>query len=537
MSLTVKYLDTPEGAQQAAQVSGDAGQSFSSLPGIVSGTQDIPFATLEQGVWTLDGTRHILPDSPKDVGWWSAIRSGKDGRFETPPKISIIFPAPYTATGMTFIFSPSTEQWCNEMVVRWYNGQDILSEIYAFPDSAEWIMEHLVDAFDRIEIQFIATNHQCQYAKVQMIQIGKVIVFGKSELTQVQLTNEVDPALCYLPVDTMRIEIRDRMNRAFAPQENQRMELYKSGKLLASHYIVDSTRAAKYHYTFSCQSAIGLLGDEYLGGLFNAVPVNDFLSDVLDGRSYVLDPVFAGETVTGYLPVCTRREALQQLAFALGAVVTTQRSESICLIPLPENISSAFTQKTVFAGSSAEMTPRISRVEVAAHSYEKSNEVVSLLYNKDVHGENQLFTFYEPHYDYVIEGGVIVDSDVNWVKITAEGNVTLTAKTFIHSKSIREKRNRFSTAVERNNVVTVDSATLVHSGNVDMVLERLYAAKQFRHTVRQDAVIDAQRAGDCVSSITPWNTQIQGFIASMDSILTQNGHTAMIEILGEEISG
>ena len=536
MSLTVRYVDTPEGVQQAAQVSGDAGQAFSSLPSVVSGVQDIPFATLEQGVWALDGTRKILPDSPKEVGWWSGARSGDDGRFQTPPRISISFPDPYTATGMTFIFSPSTEQWCSEMNVRWYNGQILLAETYAYPDSAEWIMEYMVEAFDRIDIQLIATNRPGQFAKVQMIQIGKVIVFGKNELTQVQLTNEVDPALCYLPVDTMRVEIRDRMNRAFAPQENQRMELYKDGNLLAAHYIMDSTRAAKYHYTFSCQSAIGLLGDEYLGGMYNAVPVDDFLADVLDGRAYVLDPAFAKETVTGYLPVCTRREALQQLAFALGAMVTTQGSEAICLNSIPEEINGKFTQRTIFTGASAETAPRFSRVEVAVHTYEKSNEVVSLLYNKEIYGENLLFTFYEPHYDYSIEGGKIVDSDVNWVRITASGPVTLTAKTYIHSKSMREKRNRFSTAAERNNVITVDSATLIHSGNVAAALDRLYAAKQFRQTVRQEAVISSHRAGDRVSSVNPWGTQIRGFITSMDSTLTQNGHTAMVEILGEEVA-
>ena len=536
MSLTVRYLDTPEGAQQAAQISGNTGQAFSSLPSVISGAQDIPYATLEPGIWTLDGTRHILPDKPLDAGWWSNTRTGVDGRFEVPPKISITFPEPYTATGITFAFWPSTDQWCSEVNVRWYNGQMLLAETVTFPDSASWILEQLVESFNRVDIQLMSTNNPGQFAKLQMIQIGKVVVFGKNELTQVQLTNEVDPALCYLSVDTMRVEIRDRNNRAFAPQENQRMELYRNGKLLAAHYIMDSRRVAKYHYTFSCQSAIGLLGDEYLGGMYNAIPVNDFLADVLDGRSYVLDPVFAGETVTGYLPVCTRREALQQLAFAMGAMVTTQGSDSICLIPIPEHISGVFSQKEIFTGATAETAPRFSRVEVAEHSYEKSGELVSLLYNKDVYGENLLFTFYEPHYDYSIEGGTIVDSDVNWVKITANGPVTLTAKTFIHTKSVRKKRNQFATAAERNNVVTVDTATLVHSGNVDAALDRLYAAKQFRQTVRQEAVITSHRAGDRVSSVNHWGTQIRGFIASMDSTLTQNGHTAMVEILGVEIA-
>lgn len=131
MSLSVRYLDAPEGAQQAAQASGDTGQSFSSFPGILSGAADTPYATLEPGVWTLDGTRRILPDAPSGVGWWSGSRSNDSGRFSTAPQIVISFPAPYTATGLTFVFSPGTEQWCSELSLKWYNGQTLLKEVTA----------------------------------------------------------------------------------------------------------------------------------------------------------------------------------------------------------------------------------------------------------------------------------------------------------------------------------------------------------------------------------------------------------------------
>ena len=182
------------------------------------------------------------------------------------------------------------------------------------------------------------------------------------------------------------------------------------------------------------------------------------------------------------------------------------------------------------------MAPRISRFEVTAHNYTKSSEVVTLMSSKEVSGENQLFTFYEPHHEYTIEGGTITASGVNWVKITADGPVTLNAKTYIHSTSIRTKHNPSATAAERNNVVTVDTATLIHSGNVQAALERLYNAKQLRQTVTQEVVISGHKAGDRVSSVNPWGTQTRGFITAMESTLTQNGHTAMVDILGVEIA-
>lgn len=534
MSLVVKYIDAPEGAREAAQVSGDTGQTFSSFFSVVSGAQDIPYATLEPGIWTLDGTRKILPDAPKNAGWWSESRSDENGRFDTPPQISISFPDAYTATAVTFVFSPSTGQWCNEIQVSWYNDQILLAESTAYPDAAEWVLEQLVEGFNRIDIQLIATNQSGQFAKLQLIQIGKVVVFGRSELISVRLTNEVDPSLCYLPVDTLRVEVQDRKMRVFSPQENQRMEVYRDGDLLAAHYIMDSGRESRHYYTFSCQSAIGLLSDEYLGGIYEDVPLEELLADVLDGRAYALDASFVGQTVRGYLPVCTRREALQQIAFALGAMVTTQGYDAICLWTLPEDVSAAFTNKQIFTGAKAETSPRIARFELAAHSYKKSSEVVTLISNQEVSGEDQLFTFYEPHYDYTIEGGVITDSGANWVKITAEGAVSVNAKTYIHNMAMHTKRNVLATAAERNNVMTVDSATLIHGGNVQKALERLYSSGQYRQTVTQEAIISGQRAGDLVDSVTPWETQIRGYITSMESTLTQNGRTAAVTILGTE---
>lgn len=47
--------------------------------------------------------------------------------------------------------------------------------------------------------------------------------------------------------------------------------------------------------------------------------------------------------------------------------------------------------------------------------------------------------------------------------------------------------------------------------------------------------MDNQTAGEMAVSVTPWNTQTRGFISSMDSTLTQGGHTAVINIQGIEV--
>ena len=67
-------------------------------------------------------------------------------------------------------------------------------------------------------------------------------------------------------------------------------------------------------------------------------------------------------------------------------------------------------------------------------------------------------------------------------------------------------------------------------------MERLYTAKQRRQTVSQDVVVKGQKAGQVASSLTPWGTVTRGYISSMESTITQTGHTASIQVQGIEVT-
>ena len=146
-----------------------------------------------------------------------------------------------------------------------------------------------------------------------------------------------------------------------------------------------------------------------------------------------------------------------------------------------------------------------------------------------------LFVFSQPHHSYTVTGGSITGSGANWVRLTAAGTVTLKGKKYSHNTRLHTKRNPMATALDAGNVVTVEQATLIHAGNVQQALERLYEAKRNSHTLTQGAVITGQRAGQMVSSVNPWGTATEGFITAMDSTFTQTGQTANVTILGTEV--
>ena len=534
MSLRVKYHDIPEGAQEAARVDGQ-GQPFSDIALVAFGADDVAYATLEPDGWPLDGSRKVMSADTKTFFWSLATSDGDTAELDEHPIITLSFPEKYTATGITITFSPSTNEWCAKIVVTWYSGNDQLCQVTAYPDSAYEIIQQAVEGFDKVTVELCETNIAGHFAKVQRIEVGQTHWFEQEEISAVHIVNEVDPSLSELSIDTMQIDIHDRKERSLIPQKNQKVDLYQNDKLYAAHYIASSSREAKHYYTFSCQSAIGLLDEDFLGGIYDAVPVPIVLADILEGFAFELHDAFADSTISGYLPICTRREALQQLVFAIGAVVTTQESSAIRIAPIPTAVSKGFTKSDIFQGAKVETEPRVAKVEVVAHKYTESSEVETLMDAEEISGTDVLVTFADPHYSYQISGGTITGSGANWVTINANGSVTLTGKKYLHSTVRHAKRNPEATAAERSNVYVADDATLVHSGNVAAVLQRLYDISLLRQTLTQDVVITTQRAGQIVPTENPWGELMRGYITSMESDLTPSGHTASVTVLGAKI--
>ena len=534
MSLQVKYVDVPLGAKEVASASASACQRFGSEQQLIAGTVDMPWATLEPDSWKLDGSRVILPAFPENIGWWSLHRSGEDGRFVHIPTIQIFLPQAYTATGITFDFWASLGHWCSELTVVWYKDGAVLREVTAFPDSAHWVLDQLVEDFDRVDIRLLATNCPGHFAKIQQIQIGQIAIFEADELVQVRLLQEIDPSMCELSVDTLTVTVRDRKNRVIFPQKNQSVQLYRDGQLLASHYVSDFSRQGQRDYQFRCKSTIGRLEDLYLGGrvLNNA---GGLLAELLPDIPYQIDSELAWVELNGYLPICTRREALQQLAFAIGAVVTTRADGTICL-RLPESEQSgSFVDDRIFMGAKVTQKPRIAQVQLLAHGYYLGEKREVLLNEETVSGENVLYLFSQPHYEYEIVGGILTGWGENWVTITADGPVTLTALNYIHTTTAYVKTNPKATPEEQGNTVVIKNATLVGKWIADGVLQRLYNHYTQRNLLQQQVVLSGQQIGQLVRSANPWSTDTEGHLVSMESDFTGTGQTAQITILGKEV--
>ena len=557
MSVYVKYISAPKFTNEKMQISSDGGQ-LGDPALLFEGYPDTPWATLEPYGWPLDGTRDILPDSPNNIGWWSKEASDENGIFPNDkPVLQLVFPQDetFSAPGITFRFWPSTGEWCNEVVITWYYNDEAFETVTAYPDSANWFFKYGVDGFNKIEVEFISTNIPGHFAKLQQIQMGQVMFFFQDELVRVSLLNEIDPSACELSADELTVEIRDSRNRKLNIRKDHRLELYRNDEIIASHYVKDYTREGENKITLKCQSTISILEDRFLGGFYDEESLDNVLSAVFGDIPYSLDDSLSPDavTVSGYLPVCTKREALQQIAFAVGAYVTTQGDGTIqikavgdTLVDKPANY---FDKDKILSGSSLSQIRPPNGIQVTAHQYTKSEEIETLAADATVYNDPNtlvdevVLVFSEPHWEYACSpysaeyGAVWVEEEhPHWVRIKGDPGAVfeVTGKKYVHT-TVEHSWTNPDASDFGGDTIEVKNATLITDDNVQDAIERLKAYHSLTSSLNGTVVVDKQKAGDIVEIANPFGEDLTaGYITKMESEFTVTGHTASIEVRGAE---
>ena len=177
-----------------------------------------------------------------------------------------------------------------------------------------------------------------------------------------------------LSIDTMTVKVRyERATPSLISfTYGAEVEYYKDDKLYARYYLKDVERNSKYEYTFSLQSAIGLLDDtNHYGGIYSGQSASDIIKDIIGGKiTYTEHNIFSKIKVYGWLPVATRRDNLKQLLFAVGGCVKKKDgiiNFSTLTVDTPTNIPA----NRVYDSGKITYNAPASRIEVIEHQFSK----------------------------------------------------------------------------------------------------------------------------------------------------------------------
>lgn len=507
------------------------------------------YATLEKNDFVLDGSAEFFPDNPGDefFGWWSKDLSGADGVFFNPPVLTVNFTEKHSSMGVTIYFPDFPNEWAGSLNIKWYDGTgNILNSKDFYPDKAIYFCEQSVTDYEKVELTFYSTALPHRYLKVSEIMFGLIKMFTGKDLESARIYEEIDPVSSSLPINTLEFGFKDSEGK-FSPlqlegtyalfQQRQwfRVRGYINGiKHELGTYYYDNFEAPEVENSIVNMSCINILGvidqTEFKGGIYSGVAANTLISEILtsaglDLYEWSLDSSLASKTLTGWIPICTHREALRQVVFAIGGIVDCTRSEKIRIYPMPSAQAAVYDTSRKISGHKIKFSSMVTGCEVAAHQYRpiyKFTEDETEIVNDTLTVGKHEIKFKEPMHDLKITTGTasILESGANYavLNVTTEETVVLKGEEYYDNVTVFGYYNENLPAHQKPNVISLaEDMTLISKDNALEVAQRIYEYYQKRYTDKGGVILDytTDKVGT-VASIQSNAGNVKGLVVSID---------------------
>ena len=190
----------------------------------------VPYCTLEQNLWVLDGKRKAIPESDFGSNGYVGNELSDDVCVfsRKMPVITLDFPHVFEnfIPGITITWSPTYGEFADSFVVTAYNGATVVAskEVVGNRSTKSLVMMDIV-GYDRIDILITKWCLPYHRARVEDIFVGINRVYTKSELFNYTHSQSVDPLSTALP----KTEIQFSLNNAdgeYDPYNEQGMAKY-----------------------------------------------------------------------------------------------------------------------------------------------------------------------------------------------------------------------------------------------------------------------------------------------------------------------
>lgn len=421
VEISLDIADPASVADAAKQGATDNGAIYiSNSFGVTDGidTTPIPYCTLEQNLWCLDGSRRAIPDGTfGDNGFVSEVLSDDTCIFSAKvPMISISFSEVFGAfiPGITITWSTTYGEFADTFSVRAYNGDIVIAEKEVVGNRSVKSLVFLdIVEYDRIEIiinKWCLPNHR---ARVEDIFVGINKIYGKADLFSYSHKQSADPVSTSLPKSEIKFSI-DNVNDDYNP--------YNSNGL--AKYLTERTEVkTRYGLKMDDGSVEWIKGGTYylsewdaqqnsLTADFKARDLLEFMSDLytethdLSSRSlydlafrilntanlpmnsdgtvkWFIDESLKSKYTTAPLPKDSRANCLQLIANAGECVLYQDRDGVLRIEPL-QDVDTDYKINSFNSYSKAEITlsKPLKEIWVREYTYTIVNDKIESSYRK-----------------------------------------------------------------------------------------------------------------------------------------------------------
>ena len=472
-----------------------------------------------------------------------------------PRLLPLTFSTVHTTDGLVLRFSEFSGDYANGIKVQAYDSSNVLISEYTYsPTSTEFSTGQAIANFKKIIITFNSTNKPYRYLRVSSLDYGTLINFEKSDIKSATVVEELNPISVELPAGTLELtlhstdatfSITNPTGLYSALQYRQPLDVREivdgASVFIGRFYLTDWENTSETIYKFTAVDALGILDSmTYLGGLWlTAATLSDLVDAILAPIyiAYDLDTDLASIEITGWLPVCTYREAIQQIAFVCGAYVSCARSGAIKIYKSDLVSESTAYDATITSAqkgldSSLTLKSMVTGVEITSHDYVSSSDTTTL-YDGTLATGTYTIKFSQPCHNLTISGASITTSGANYavIEVTAAGTVTLTGETYTDTTQTYSVYNTDIDTTLKTNVLTISDVTLVNASNGQDLAQRVYDYYQQRYLQKTKLFAPAIESGNVVLVDTLNSAQLRGMVEKM-SLDLAGGFVAQTEITG-----
>ena len=306
-----------------------------------------------------------------------------------------------------------------------------------------------------------------------------------------------------LEADTLDITVLSESGTIRNFKKNDKVEYFRSGSRVGVYYLQSVTRVGPKLYTLSALSAVGLLiVRPHRGGIYTGQTVAEVVAEICGDIPVLIETVYRGIKLYGWLPIASARDSLVQVLFAVGAWLHTDENGTLRVQKLWDGTASIIGPGSVHAANiQVKYLDPVSAVAVTEHQYIAGTEDVTLFEGTAQQGD--VIEFDEPAHTLTAEGFTILESGANYAVLSA-GTGKLTGKSYVHNRRVV---TRTVTEGVAENVEPITDATLVSLVNSSAVAQRMAAYYACREQLTVDVNPAGEHAGHVVSLWNEWDKQ------------------------------
>lgn len=510
------------------------------------------YITLEENFFLLDGSFTPFPEEDGNFGLWSAALCGADGTFEEPPVLTISFSGPHTSAGLTFHFDRQGGGWPVLLDCRWYDGSDGLLDAVTFsPDSADYFLDRKAEGYRKLVLTVRKMNAPFRYFKLDSIEYGFRMVFDGESLLEASVLEEADPSGGTVSVNTLdftgftqdgSFSMLNPSGRYSAIQQGQKAEVTAvqddECRPFGVFYLDSWESSGENGVRFTAVDAVGVLEQQsFPGGMYEQKPAGELLEELFSGSGiyYEAEGTLTSKTFSGYLARTNRREALQQIAFAVGGTVVCGRDGTISIAAAETQAKALLSAGRKFTGQSLKLDSAVTEIQVASHQYCLSGERQTL-YEQPLSPGRYQVEFSAPAGEIEAQGAELISANANGAEIlvSEQGNVILSGRSYAETTQTAKALLEQTDGSVKSTPVTVESATLLDREAAQQAAGRLAEYYRQRCVCEFSAEAGQERPGWMVQVEGIGGAYLRGRIERMETDLT-GGMISALRVRGEWI--